>query len=86
MKINITEGVQKWFAGSNDQQQQQQEQQQQHPQPHAANKKLELLIDCSGCGSSVQPVLFASSSQKLTALKLKVAECDNQTRNRYHLF
>jgi inhibin beta len=42
MKINITEGVQKWFSTSSNNNQ----------------HKLRLLVDCSGCGSNVQPVLF----------------------------
>ncbi|KAI9559977.1 putative inhibin beta chain-like isoform X1 [Daphnia sinensis] len=49
MKINITEGVQQWFSTS----------------PSSINNnnnnnsKLRLLVDCSGCGSTVQPVLFS---------------------------
>ncbi|XP_032794663.2 histone-lysine N-methyltransferase, H3 lysine-79 specific [Daphnia magna] len=48
MKINITEGVQQWFSTSSPS----------SVNSNNNNNKLRLLIDCSGCGSTVQPVLF----------------------------
>ena len=51
MKVNITEGVRKWFSMSSV-----------RPSGNVPSSKLQLLIDCSGCGSNVEPILFSSSS------------------------
>jgi inhibin beta len=58
MKINISEGVQKWFGTSSSQ------------PTSGSDNKLRLLVDCSGCGSNVQPVLFVvpQSQQQVDAL------------------
>lgn len=53
MKINITEGVRKWFSAPTSSS---------SSSMTINNNKLRLLVDCSGCGSDVEPVLFSSSS------------------------
>ena len=52
-KINITEGVQKWFSSASS-----------HSSSNG-NNKLRLLIDCSGCGTSVEPVLFSTTQRSV---------------------
>lgn len=48
MKLNLTEGVQKWFSTSSS--------------STGNTRKLRLLVDCSGCGSgNVEPLLFGNS-------------------------
>ena len=65
-KINVTEGVQKWFSES--------------ATSTNSQEKLRLLIDCSGCGSWVEPVLFSSTPPTSKRRRRRVGSRSRRTR------
>lgn len=69
MKINITEGVQKWFSTPSS-------------STSLSSSKLQLLVDCSGCGTNVEPVLFSSSPASQNNKKKKKKRRRRRRRRR----